>query len=298
MIVIIFRNCCDLNKLCSKYSDDYRIVNYQLGYDDKLYILLSRKAEDGFEYAVISADVDWDKDMISCEEFAKLGKYDLKFNLVQPIGENILLLGSRAKKYANGDTDKNAVIIDKNGEFVREMCFGDGIQDCLTTADGKIFVSYFDEGIFGNCGWSMSDAIGRSGLNMFDEYGNINWSADSQIDDCYAMNVDDDNNLWYYYYSEFLIVKTDLYTQKVFDPHISGANSLLISADQSGIIIDGGYNDPFDFYAAKLTDKSKYDPVYFSDGEKKISPNRMYSNGSKAVFVENEVLYFKQIKSI
>jgi hypothetical protein len=84
---------------------------------------------------------------------------------------------------------------------------GDGSQDLQTTANGQIWVSYFDEGVFGL-------GIGRAGLICFDSSGTpvFRYSdlAESQqlafIDDCYALNVISDDEVWLCYYSDFPLV--------------------------------------------------------------------------------------------
>lgn len=299
MVIIYFRDSSDLKKLCKKYADGFELINYQIGYDGKVYMLCSRENFDVYEYRMITAEVDWSSEKIISDEFTELGEYPLALHFIQPIGENVLLLGGRARRYEDGSTDKNAVFFDRNGNTVRELCFGDGIGDCITTEDGRIFVGYFDEGVFGNYGWD--DPIGKHGLLEFDEYGDINWRSCRPICDCYAMNVDDAGELWYYYYTDFLLIKTDLFTEQVFDPNISGADSFLISSDGSGIIINGGYDKQDEFFAAKIIDgsTSSYDFVKFSYGKNEIHPISMRSLGSKAVFEDSGGrLYFKQIKKL
>jgi len=74
---------------------------------------------------------------------------------------------------------------------------------------GQIWVSYFDEGLFGNYGWRTP--IGRSGLCCFTNSGQRIWEYESPsgfdgICDCYALNVSRDG-VWAYYYSEVPIVR-------------------------------------------------------------------------------------------
>ena len=121
-----------------------------------------------------------------------------------------LLVGGRAV-YRTGNPDQNARVFDANGRFQTEFALGDGIQDIQVTADGRIWTSYFDEGVAGNRGWPQPP-IGREGL--------ICWSRDGEptyryippagldvIVDCYAMNVTSKRDTWICYYPGFPLVK-------------------------------------------------------------------------------------------
>jgi len=66
-----------------------------------------------------------------------------------------------------------------DGALRRTTTFGDGIADVQTTTRGDIWVSYFDEGVFGNYGWGYDEAstpIGAPGLVRFDRQGSVLWS--------------------------------------------------------------------------------------------------------------------------
>jgi hypothetical protein len=84
---------------------------------------------------------------------------------------------------------------------------GDAIEDLQTTSDGRIWASYFDEGVFGR-------GVGTNGLVCFDASGDVKFefaklaetTGLAQIDDCYALNVCDDH-VWLSYYSDFPLVR-------------------------------------------------------------------------------------------
>ena len=91
-----------------------------------------------------------------------LPETDENYHAVQPLGgERWLLVRGRA----DHDRDGNAHVYDASGRHLRSFHAGDGIQDVQATADGQIWVSYFDEGVF----WGMS--LGRSGLVCLDAAG-------------------------------------------------------------------------------------------------------------------------------
>jgi hypothetical protein len=100
-----------------------------------------------------------------------------------------------------------AVIYDEHGQVRGEMDLGDANEDLQTTSDGRIWVSYFDEGVFGG-------GIGSAGMVCFDETGTpiFKYAEFAErhnlppIFDCYAMNVVNGDEVWLSYYSAFPLV--------------------------------------------------------------------------------------------
>lgn len=98
-------------------------------------------------------------------------------------------------------------IYDQSGHFLRSIDLGDGIEDIQATPDGQIWVSYFDEGVFGS-------GIGKYGAVCFDSHGKLRFNygeyAEQQglpfISDCYAMNVSSSGDVWLNYYTDFPLV--------------------------------------------------------------------------------------------
>ena len=101
----------------------------------------------------------------------------------------------------------HADVCDKSGRVQRTIDLGDASEDIQTTANGHIWVSYFDEGVFGR-------GIGQHGVVCFDNQGQAifkysEFAEQNQlpfIDDCYAMNVVSDDEVWLSYYSDFPLV--------------------------------------------------------------------------------------------
>ena len=100
-----------------------------------------------------------------------------------------------------------AAVYDQSGHFLRSLNLGDGIEDIQTTPNDQIWVSYFDEGVYGS-------EIGRYGAVCFDYHGNLQFKYGEfaerhglpYIDDCYAMNVNGAGDVWLSYYSDFPLV--------------------------------------------------------------------------------------------
>lgn len=293
-------NPVDMQALFKAFGQSLQsLVNIKIGYDEKIYILLSShiperingmfvNTEANSVYSAIILDVDWYEARVTGQTFVNLGQHKMNFHMLQPIGENILLLGARCRYHGANGPEKNAVIVDLQGNIVNEFCFGDGIRDCIVTKNGNIITSYFDEGVFGNYGWN--NPIGSCGLIVWNDKGEVKWRADRDICDCYAINVDDGDNLWYYYYTEFELVKTDLHKEKAYTPQIEGASGFLITADAQNVLFDGGYRAHGSFVMAALKgDELKdYETVQFTCDGKNIF-NKFFSfMKSKAVFIDSD----------
>lgn len=118
---------------------------------------------------------------------------------VQPL-ENGWLLGDRG--------GGQATVYDAQGAVRAIVDLGDASEDLQTTPDGRIWVSYFDEGVFGG-------GIGRQGLVCFDAAGKpifqyadfAEQNALPMICDCYALNVDQGGDVWLNYYTDFPLVR-------------------------------------------------------------------------------------------
>lgn len=133
------------------------------------------------------------------------------FSFVQPLPENeILLVGARSRRYTDGTYDLNAHVYGENGDFRRAFLLGDGIADVQVTSDGRIWTSYFDEGVYGNFGWDVP--IGASGLILWDHFGNQLYEyappkGVGSIDDCYYLNAASDTEVWCYYFSSYPLIR-------------------------------------------------------------------------------------------
>jgi hypothetical protein len=138
-------------------------------------------------------------------------------------------------------------VVSWNGTVEQTFTFGDGIADVRTTADGTSWVSYFDEGVFGNYGWSHPGptAIGASGLVAFDTAGAVRFEYDADaartdsICDAYATNVAEDGTVWVYFYTEFPIVRIREGGYRCWELGIGGAGALAVRDDR--VLLFGDY---------------------------------------------------------
>ncbi len=161
---------------------------------------------------------------------------------VQPIQDGALLVDARCNWKRRGP-EKNAVATDGQGAILRTFPLGDGIEDVRVTSEGLIWVSYFDEGIFGNRGWSDPGppAMGATGLVGYDSDGTVRFKFDAAaagdtISDAYALNVTSDGEVWVYFYTEFPIVRIRAGAYHRWKLGVAGARSMAVRDGQALLV--------------------------------------------------------------
>jgi hypothetical protein len=155
---------------------------------------------------------------------------DENYHFIQPLGKEQWVV---ARSRAEGDKDQNAHIIGPDGSVLTSFHAGDGIQDVQATERGEIWISYFDEGVFGDT------ELGRAGLVCLDQRGRptfqfTNLKSDrpvGTIADCYALNVCSSRETWLYYYTDFPLVR-------LVDGHVAGCWTMSVEGS-SGFAVDG-----------------------------------------------------------
>ena len=308
---ICFDNFININELLNMDNvSELSIVDISIGYDKKVYILLSSnipgRINEMFvntvanaDYSVLELSVDWESGTLINSNNYELGRHKPNFHFIQPIKDKLLLLGARSFYRSNSGGEENAFIMDRTGEVYNKFCFGDGIAECIVLSDGKIITSYFDEGIFGNYGWD--EPIGERGLVAWNENGEIIWQANHDIYDCYAINIDEAENLWFYFYTDFNLVKTDFKTEKIYTPDISGANTFFLTNDSQYIIFDEGYQSHGKFVYAPITYEKigVFRPLEFVFQNMEINCSLCKFRSSRAIIIDSQYRVFaKDIISI
>ncbi|MEW9533132.1 hypothetical protein [Microbispora sp. NPDC049125] len=166
---------------------------------------------------------------------------------VQPLPDGgVLLVGARCR-WSDGTAESNAAIYTADGELVREGVLGDGIEDVQTTSSGDIWVSYFDEGVYGNYGWGGPgpEPIGSPGLIRFTPDLGVAWRYPydgefGAISDCYALNVAGEG-VWAYYYTDFPIVRIRSAVVAGWSTEVHGAHALVVADGR--VVLVGGYGE-------------------------------------------------------
>lgn len=180
---------------------------------------------------------------VRIEEIAIEGE-SFHYHFLQPLGDELLLVGSRSRYYGRDRYDLNAAVFGGDGSVRRRFLVGDGIQNVQTTDDGLIWTSFFDEGVFGNNGWDRP--VGESGLIAWDAEGiRVFTNSEADIADCYALNVVSDEEVWFYYYTDFKLCRLSGPAARpsvsFLDPKIAGSS--IFATDGRRFLMDNGYQD-------------------------------------------------------
>jgi len=166
-----------------------------------------------------------------------------------------VVAASRCRWRGPDDYERNGALVSGDGRVSR-FTPGDGIEALQADRMGRVWVSYFDEGVFGNRGWGRGGApkpVGASGLVAFDPSGARVWeNTQARIDSCYALNVTSDA-VWFYAYRTFDLCKIapDLSTT-FWRTGLMGCRALAVADDRA--LFSGQYKDPPDrFWLLDLT---------------------------------------------
>lgn len=152
-----------------------------------------------------------------------------------------LVAGSRA-----AEGEKNGRIHSVDGRMEHQMVLGDGIENLLCSADGTIWVGYFDEGVFGGPNKDGSWPVSSGGIVQFDATGTALWSFNEQvrethsIADSYAMTLSG-TSLWACFYTDFPITRISDGKAVFWSNSVVGAKAIAVKDEI--VMLGGGYSD-------------------------------------------------------
>jgi len=241
-----------------------KLVGFNVGPDNCIYLAIAQKPLDerhqinGASFAKSVPDQPNSYRVVALREGKPVLDTTIeneRFNIhdIQPLKEELLLVCGRSVYRSPTDFEKNGRIYSRDGKFAREILLGDGIQNVQTTPAGLIWTSFFDEGIFGNRGWS--NPIGQSGLVAWDVNGSRVYEFQPTADldsicDCYALNVASEEDIWFYYYTQFALVWLKRGIVKAFwNSPVEGSSAFAITNNH--VLFRGGYEerDSFELYS-------------------------------------------------
>lgn len=180
---------------------------------------------------------------------------DLARPIVQPLpGGGLIIVSSRCR-LRDGHPEHNAYIYGSNGFIERTGTVGDGVEDVQVSASGRIWVSYFDEGVAGSLGWAGHPElapVGDAGLVEFSAMLSPLWRYAPPrglglITDCYALNVAGET-VWCCYFPDFPVARID--SQLVisgWQNDLRGITGLLATVRRCALV--GGYPPYSDRFA-------------------------------------------------
>jgi hypothetical protein len=139
----------------------------------------------------------------------------------------------------------NTRILGTDGTEERRIELGHCIEHIKIDDCQRIWVGWFDEGVFGNDNWrvpGLKRPPSARGLAAFDERGTLVKHAPSggEIVDCYALNVSG-NTAWACTYTDFPIWQLSNERERTWPTNLSGTRALAVSYPY--VLAVGGYED-------------------------------------------------------
>lgn len=228
------------------------------------------------------------------------------FNIhdIQPLPNELLLACARSSYNGPNDFEKNGRIYSRDGEFLREILLGDGLETVQATSKGVIWTSFSDEGVFGNHGWT--DPVGASGLVAWSSDGNRVYDFQPRggldsIVDCYALNVVSDDDVWFYYYTDFALIRLHRREiDSVWKMPVRGSHAFAVSAGHA--LFQGGYDNQDNYLVFSLDSDSK--PRLLAEIElrdttgSKLVAERVVGRAGAIHLISGGFLYRVELKSI
>ena len=164
----------------------------------------------------------------------------------------VLLASSRWNFRAETDHHLNGIIFDPQTGQASRVDLGDGISDLQIDERGRIWIGYFDEGVFGS-------SVGQAGLVCFSDLGERVWEfpadADHAIDDCYALNVTGAEAA-IFFYSDFPVYRIGADFELTWkQTKLRGCHALAMS--EAEILFSGQYDDPSDVAYIGRSDRDR-----------------------------------------
>jgi len=174
------------------------------------------------------------------ELWIDLPPLDLGHSHIDLFPDRRVLLASRRHNWrAEADADLNGVIFDPRTGRADRVGLGDAISDLQIDDRGRIWIGYFDEGVFGS-------SVGQAGLVCFSALGGKVWEfpadADHTINDCYALNVAGAEAA-IFFYSDFPLYRIGADFELTWkQTKLRGCHAFAMS--ETEILFSGQYDDP------------------------------------------------------
>ena len=168
-----------------------------------------------------------------------------------------------------------------------------------TTTDGQIWVSYFDEGIFGDT------TFGHTGLACFGTDDGLlfdfNRIAQGLIADCYAFNALSNDEVWLCPYTDFPVVKikSSQISKKWDNNPVHGSDAFAVWKDR--VLFSGGYRDKGKLFIVSLyrldgSQLLKEECHAVDKNGSKINLKSAFGRGSRLYLETDQSLYFVELQ--
>jgi hypothetical protein len=208
------------------------------------------------------------------------------FHFVQPLSGKWLLVRGRA-----GKEDRNAHLYAPNGK-TKSFHAGDGIQDVQVTDKDNIWISYFDEGVFGDTilGNSGLASLTRIGRTVFRFTELTSDRVVRSMADCYALNVCSDQEAWLYYYTDFPLVRL---VNRQIAGHwmlpVSGSHGFAVDGER--VLFGGNYNKHDLLFLGTLASLKTQPLMPVDEGGYRLKQFRAFGRGPFLYMQTEEALF-------
>lgn len=229
-------------------------------------------------------------------------KDSLNFHDLQLLSNNeLLLVCARSHYRPRNQSEKNGKIYSSEGHLRKEVLLGDGIQNVQSDDNGIIWTSYFDEGIFGNYGWT--NPIGQSGLIVWNRDGEklYEYQPKSPLDsmcDCYALNVTSNKEAWCYYYTDFPLIKIkDWKIDNYWHVPVKGSSAFAVYRNFT--LFNGGYNeDPALLHLFELQDDFEMKEICRIQIDNLENIDRIIGRRDKLYFLSDKKVFSVSVQEV
>lgn len=145
---------------------------------------------------------------------------------------------------ARSDGQGNTRVFGADGAERQRFELGDGIEHIKIDDEGRIWVGWFDEGVFGNDSWRLPGlkwAPSAHGIAAFDDRGALLTHATLQsIADCYTLNVIG-AEAWACTYTDFPLWQMNNGAERVWRTDLAGTRAIAVK--QPHVLAAGGYQE-------------------------------------------------------
>lgn len=152
---------------------------------------------------------------------------------------------------ARAHDERNARILASDGGELGRIRLGDGIERLRIDTGGRIWVGWFDEGVFGNEDWRAPGLPGPpsvAGVGVFDDSGRFlptrDYARPLPIAECYALNVVGES-AYACTYMDFPIIRMSVgEAEQCWPSELDGPRALAVRPPF--VLAAGGYGEESD----------------------------------------------------
>lgn len=237
-----------------------------------------RGAMKSYDAVVVTVDTD------GRDHATELSAVRARFPLIDALPDGGFVVADARSR----QSEQHVQIFDVLGRESWAFRVGDAVEDLLTDRAGRLWVGYFDEGVFGD------DELSHPGIRCWSAEGDPLWAYEaaedaSQIYDCYALNVAEES-VWVCAYDGFSLLEVRPGSAvRRHANELEGATALAVHRGR--VTFFGGYGDERDrLVAAELRHQEvrPYAPgrLVGPDGGP-LGQNRTVSRGPR-IYVQEE----------